>query len=164
MTGTWWHQCAFDTWSYDPESGNLFWKINRRRTRAGTVAGSMYGDGYVYVKFKGKVILAHRICWFLHYSSIRSGPLDHINCMKNDNRISNLREASVTENNRNRPKPANNTSGFKGVSFHKDTGKYHARITVDKVGHSLGYHQTAALAHEAYSAACLKLHGDFSHV
>jgi hypothetical protein len=73
----------------------------------------------------------------------------------------NLRVASHAENMRNQGLRADSTTGFKGVSLHKPTGRYHAYIWVDGKRKSLRYHDTAEQAHKAYSAASLDLHGAF---
>jgi hypothetical protein len=146
--------------SYAQDSGAVVW-VGHAYRRAGTPAGTTRADGYRYVLFNGRRVLEHRIAWALHHGCWPSAQIDHINGIRNDNRLCNLRLASVAENNRNRPKQSNNTSGFKGVSFHKGTGRFHARITFQKRCHSLGYFVTAQEAHQAYACAVKEMHGEF---
>jgi hypothetical protein len=73
-----------------------------------------------------------------------------------------MRLAIHTKNMKNRIRHCNNTSGFKGVSFHKQAGKYWAKITIDGVRHSLGLYDDPVEAAHAYDAAARKLHGDFA--
>ncbi len=79
-----------------------------------------------------------------------------------DNRRMNLRIATKTQNSHNRGANRNNTSGFKGVSFHRRIGKWGANIHADGNRRSLGYFLTAEAAAEAYKSAARKLHGAFS--
>lgn len=93
-----------------------------------------------------------------------SNQVDHINGHELDCRRSNLRSATKSENMRNRGAPANNTSGFKGVIFHKQSGLWWARIAVDGKDKSLRMHATAEDAARAYDAAARELHGAFAYL
>ena len=128
---------------------------------AGAEAGSIWRDGYRYIRFNGAVYLAHRLAFALHHGFFPEA-IDHINTVKNDNRISNLRQATVAENNRNKQKQANNSTGYKGVSFNKKTKKFQARITSDGTHHSLGNFATLEEAASAYAKAAGDLHGEFA--
>ncbi len=149
--------------SYDPNTGVIIRLVGVSSFTAGSVAGCPQKD-YHYIEINKRRISAHRIAWALHYGVWPSLPIDHINLDRFDNRIENLRLASVAENNRNRPKQSNNTTGYKGVTLHKKTGKFCAKIMANKVRYSLGYYETAEEAAEAYKKAALRLHGDFAHV
>lgn len=87
--------------------------------------------------------------------------VDHINGSGLDNRRSNLRLATITENNRNTRLLKSNTSGLKGASWSKRDKKWKASIKVNKVTIYLGYFSTKEAAHEAYRRASLKYHGNF---
>ena len=146
--------------SYDASTGLVLRRERSGQLPAGSVAGCRAKD-YWYVRVCGKKVLAHRLVWALYYGEWPDKPIDHINMDRHDNRIVNLRLASVTENNRNRPRQSNNTSGYKGVTFHKSSQKYQAKIMADKVCHSLGYYHSARDAADAYCRAAKALHGDF---
>lgn len=88
--------------------------------------------------------------------------VDHRNRNKLDNRRANLRVADRSTNGMNRSAQLNNTSGFKGVSLHKKTGRWRAYITVHKKTRHLGLFATPELAHEAYVRAAAELHGEFA--
>ena len=88
--------------------------------------------------------------------------VDHKNLNKLDNRRENLRIATRGQNNCNKTKYKNNTSGFKGVSFHKKAQKYRARISIDGKQKFLGYFVTAEAAHQAYKQAAIQHHGEFA--
>jgi hypothetical protein len=87
---------------------------------------------------------------------------DHISCNSLYNRRANLREATVSQNVMNRGLPSTNTTGYKGVTKHKATGKYQASATVNGKYHYRGLHETPELAHIAASAARAELHGEFA--
>lgn len=89
--------------------------------------------------------------------------VDHINADGLDNRRANLRTCSHAENMRNRRLGADNTSGFKGVDWHKATGKWRARLKHQGKSHHLGYFDDPAEAHAAYCRAADELHGDFKN-
>lgn len=88
--------------------------------------------------------------------------VDHINGNGLDNRRSNLRLATKAENGRNRGANDNNTSGYKGVCFHKGMRMWEASIKVDRVRHSLGFYADKHDAHVAYVAGSDKLHKEFA--
>lgn len=147
--------------TYVPETGDLLWRVRRGPKSKGTKAGCIRRDGYLYVVIGQRKFLAHRLCWLLHYGEWPSAHLDHINRDKVDNRLVNLRAATSAQNNLNRPKQSNNSSGFKGVWFHKKSGKYLAIIVFEGVKRQLGQFLTAEEASEAYQTAAKELHGEF---
>jgi len=148
--------------SYDPETGAITRNIRMGGYPAGSVAGCAQRD-YYYVSVDHRRISAHRMAWALHYGAWPKLTIDHINNDRFDNRIANLRLATVAENVRNRPRCANNTSGYKGVRFDKRTGRYIVAITVNKVTHQLGTFATADNAVAAYEDAAKRFHGEFTN-
>ena len=88
--------------------------------------------------------------------------VDHIDGNTMNNSRNNLRIANSAENSRNRGKNKNNKSGYKGVYFHKNYGKWAALICVNYQKFNLGYFDTPEDAYEAYKIAALELHGDFA--
>lgn len=89
--------------------------------------------------------------------------IDHINHNALDNRKSNLRICTNRQNNRNKKAPSNNTSGFKGVVWHKGGNKWMAQIRIDNDEHLyLGLFKDKIAAAKAYNEAALKHHGEFA--
>lgn len=90
--------------------------------------------------------------------------VDHISCDGLDNRRANLRVATATQNQRNARKRRDNSSGFKGVHWHKQACKWQSSIRANGVRKSLGLFDTAERAALAYEQASAVLHGDFGRV
>lgn len=79
--------------------------------------------------FKGKKYLAHRILWLLHYKKWPAGQIDHIDGNRCNNNLGNLRDVPKKDNDRNRRKNCNNSSGVTGVHWDKRSSKWQVRIT-----------------------------------
>jgi len=149
---------------YDPTTGVLTWRIRPpfSKLSAGDVAGWVSGKGRRYIRIGQITYTASRVAWILHHKApIPDGmQIDHKNTKRNDDRIDNLRLATASQNLCNRS--GRGSSGLKGVSLHKTSGLWVAKIRADKVRHHLGYFQTAEEAHAAYKAAAQILHGEFA--
>jgi len=89
--------------------------------------------------------------------------VDHIHHLTLDNRKSELRLCTRSQNQCNTGKHADNTSGYKGVGWHKHNQKWEAQIALDGKKKHLGYFGTPELAHAAYCKAAHELHGDFAN-
>lgn len=109
-----------------------------------------------------RMVRMHRLVIGLDCSDSRQ--VDHIDGNGLNNRRGNLRIATESENNFNRDIQRNNTSGFRGVSFHRGTGKWMSQTTVKGKYHNLGLYETPEQAHEAYLAACLQLRGELPRI
>jgi len=92
----------------------------------------------------------------------RGEQCDHINHDTLDNRRSNLRKAIGNQNNRNSRKRKDNTSGYKGVCWHKWTRKWSAQITINRKHIHLGYFDKSKNAAHAYDEAAKKYFGEFA--
>lgn len=127
----------------------------------GKEAKSLDVAGYIQVSFGvGIVLKGHRIAWALHYGEWPAMAVDHINGVRNDNRISNLRLATHQMNCQNmRNGSCKNATGFLGVHVNGSGSKrFRAKIMINKKQIHLGGFPTPELAHEAYVAAKRKLH------
>jgi hypothetical protein len=142
---------------YDPDTGVLLRLISTsRNARAGDVAGSVGSKGYLAVKLDGRRYQTHRIIWLWMKGEWPKADIDHINGDRTDNRWCNLREATNSQNQANRPRPANNRSGSKGISWCKRNGKWEAGIK-----RHLGWFDTPGSAALAYAIAAEKYFGEF---
>lgn len=155
---------ARELFNYDEATGALTRRLSVRRGRikAGGALGSLDSHGYLQTFIDGRMRLLHRVIWLMVYGTWPAGQIDHINGARTDNRLANLREASREENCRNSKVQSNNASGKKGVSFHKPSGKWQARISVDGKRRSLGAFDRKEDAADAYDRAALDLHGAFA--
>lgn len=122
-------QTVLALFDYDPLTGDLIWRVRPRthfRTdrscstfnslRVGKIAGNIDClDGYRKIGIDGRLYRAHRLIWMYVNGSWPDGEIDHINHVKADNRIENLRAVSRTENARNIPLRKDNTSGYAGI-------------------------------------------------
>lgn len=138
---------------YDAETGLLFWKERyacsfkserdckawNSRFARNQCFNSEHGDGYLRGRFNNTHYLAHRIAWSVYTGENPNGEIDHINGIRYDNRIDNLRDVDKAFNQRNRVMSRNNVSGYNGVCFCNTRGKWTASITAGKgqvvIGH-----------------------------
>ena len=113
------------------ENGILYWRIKpSNNVNAGDVAVKIGGGGYRWIGYSKVRYPAHRLVWIMHFGEIQKGyEIDHINHVRSDNRIENLRVVSRTGNRKNCSININNSSGVTGVYFTRG-GKWHAQITV----------------------------------
>ena len=149
---------------YDPETGELWWRVQKHRRKMDQPAGSVAVNGrYRQISINRRQYLAHRLAWLYVHGEWPNGQIDHINGDRLDNRIANLREADNAQNSQNRPQQSNNKSGFKGVFFnHRHSQPWQAQIMARGQRVQLGYFATAEEAHEAYKEAAARLHGEFA--
>lgn len=141
---------------YDPETGVFTHRTTNRNARAGAVAGSQKNTGYIVVGVLGHDVLGHRLAWFYVHGVWPAVQVDHINRVRSDNRIDNLRLATQVENLQNTTVGKGNTSGHKGV--HAYQGKWVAQISHNKKRHYLGFFADVEDAARAYAEAADRLH------
>jgi hypothetical protein len=146
---------------YDPETGVFTWRVTRSRTKAGSVAGTVKGDGYLSIGISRKYYRTQRLAWFYVYGVWPDGVIDHINRDIYDNRIANLRDVSVGVNAQNLAGANRRSStGLLGVRrVRKPNGdKFQAAIRVDGAFHYLGCFGSPEEAHSVYIEAKARLH------
>lgn len=144
--------------SYDPETGKFTWRKGRGIVKPGGRAGRIHNSGYVEIMIDCKAYRGHRLAWLYMHGQFPEQGIDHINGDKADNRMSNLRTATPSENSQNKTVYKQNKSGFIGVSQIRNSGKYAAQIYVSGTRKYLGVYETAELAFEAYKEAKRQLH------
>lgn len=143
---------------YDPETGKLFWlprpcsmfeNCAYASERLASIWNTKFSNseaftalndrGYHHGDLLGKRYRAHILIWLLAHQYWPDKKIDHINGVRSDNRIINLRLVSDLENGRNQRRYRTNTSGFTGVTFDKRIGKWCAQIEMLGRAKSLGY-------------------------
>jgi hypothetical protein len=147
---------------FDYADGFLYWRVNKGpKAQKGSRAGAVNTEGYWLVGINRKKYLAHRLIWVMHGNS-PVALLDHINGDRLDNRIENLREADPGINMRNMRIRKDSTSGVKGVSQIRNTGRW-----TGQVWHKGQLYRTRLFDCKHECAAAVRklresLHGEFS--
>jgi hypothetical protein len=150
--------------TYDPETG-----VFTRRTvlsfnpksSLGKPLGTLQRNGYLGIRVGDKVYRSHRLAWF-YMHGVWPKEIDHVNGVKTDNRIANLREASRSQNMANAPLQKNNASGVKGVHFDKANGRWMAYMQVNGRFKNLGRFDDRQQAIAARQVAAKRVFGEFA--
>lgn len=116
---------------YDELNGNLIWKQKFKNIEIGDVAGGLDDKGYRVIQVNNKQWKAHRLVWEWHNGYTPENDIDHINKIRHDNRIENLREVSNQCNQRNKNVSKTNTSGVAGVTWNRFRNKWQSQIKVN---------------------------------
>jgi hypothetical protein len=142
--------------------GKLYWKVApSARTKIGDEAGGKSPSGYRVIAYKGMRFYTHRAIFLMHHGYLPKC-IDHADGNNVNNCISNLREASQTENLCNRATGTNNTSGIKGVWWDKARSKWSAEIMMYGKKKHLGRFANKSEASEVILSARKMLHGNFA--
>jgi hypothetical protein len=150
----------YEILSYDQETGVFKWKQSRPpRGVAGDVAGWM-GRKYWLISIGAKTYYAHRIAWAMAHGKWPLDQIDHINHIKTDNSIANLREANSRQNGENKVKAQvnNKSCGLLGVSWDKRRGVWVSGIQANKKRIRIGDFSNPMDAHQAYLDKKRSLH------
>ena len=125
---------------YEPETGNFTWRVRpANNMRAGDAAGCLSKrDGYRSIRLLGRYYLEHRLAWLYVNGEWPAEEIDHLNRVRSDNRIANLRLATKAENKQNTSLRRDSASGHKGISWHKRDQKWVAEIKLHGKKHYLG--------------------------
>ena len=126
---------------------------NYRKNCIGNRFGNRHKKGYWHGTILGKKYLEHRLIWLYHYGEWPKDQLDHINGIRDDNRIENLRECDNSENQYNRKSSSKSSSRYKGVSWYPNYNKWLVNYTLDKKKVFVGYFDDEFEAAKAYHEA-----------
>lgn len=138
------------------KEGALYWRNNTgTATKAGSKAGCLHKTGYVNISIKGKKHRAHRLIYLYHFGYMPN-QIDHINRIKDDNRIENLRP---TDSSKNQMNTENRKPYGRGV-YERPNGRWRAQIYKNGKAISLGHYSTMSEAQEAYDKAKMEIYGD----
>lgn len=144
------HERLVELLDYNHETGDFFWKVNRTRgVKKGDKAYSAKNStGYVQIGIDGKRYNAHRLAWFYVHKEFPY-IIDHINRIRTDNRICNLRNVCPIKNSQNRNAHYTNVTGVVGVCFVRARNKFRSHIKINKKSYALGTFTDFELAKEA---------------
>jgi AP2 domain/HNH endonuclease len=154
--------------NYDPDTGVFTWKWREDKPNnvnaafAGKAIGTITEKNYLQLTIDYGQYPASVIAWVYMKGIWPEGMVDHKNRNTLDNRFDNLRDSLGGQNQWNRGKPSNNTTGFKGVCYDKSRDKYTVYIQANHKRHFIGRFDTPEAAHAAYCEAAHRLHGDFA--
>ena len=137
---------------YNPIKGTLTWIKNKGTAKIGQICKNK-SLNYIRIGFKGKDYLGHRIAWYLYYGYEPKEQIDHINGIKNDNRIKNLRLVTNRKNNQN--KKIHRNGKLLGASY--DRGKRKSQYKIKGKSVHIGYFKTEIEAHNAYMSKMKQL-------
>ena len=148
---------------FEYRDGRLFWKepTNPKRTPVGSVAGTVSKRGYIHIQYMKKIYKAHRLV-YLMFTGEMCKLLDHVNGVLTDNKIENLRPATVVQNQRNAVIRKDNSSGVKNVSWHKRVKKWGVQLSINRVIKHFGYYDDLELAELVALEARTKYHKEFA--
>jgi hypothetical protein len=150
--------------NYNAETGKFTWiKAACSRFQPGSTVGRIDRDGYIIIGLDGYEFRAHRIAWLLTHGYMPECYIDHINGDPSDNRILNLRLANFSQNGMN-AKAKKNSSGFKGVVWHKRDQKWIARIRVNRKPIHIGAFKNLEDAVEARNQREIELFGEYRRI
>lgn len=145
--------------SYNEHTGEFRWNIRSGKSKPNSLAGSLKTNGYIAIQLFGYMYQAHRLAWFYFYGSWPKNQIDHINGIKNDNRIENLRDVTSFINQHNQTAAhRNSNSGALGVSFDKNSGKWKSQININGKKTHIGLYNSKEEAHNAYISAKIMFH------
>ena len=123
-----WHE------HYDYKDGEIYRKNHKVKSYNGVKAGWIDVRGYVRTKLFSKMTFAHRVIWEMHNGDVPEGmEIDHINGVKHDNRIENLRCVDRFINCKNASMRVDNKTGVTGVTYNKSKNKFIAQMQKDGV-------------------------------
>lgn len=147
---------------YEPHTGQFIRLVRTAPSvRVGDVAGGLDAHGYVVIRLHGRSYKAHRLVWLYVHGRLPKHDIDHINGVRTDNRIANLREATRAQNSRNAGVRRDSRSGIKGVYWCKAANKWAAHCRMNGALQHLGVYQSREEAKTAYISFAKKAHGEF---
>ena len=150
---------------YNPDTGVFTWKIFLRNNsiKPGFIASSRNGfKGYRCLHLDGQSYLCHRLAWYYVHGVWPKVQIDHINRDRSDNRISNLREATRSQNIKNTSPIRKSKSGIKGIWWRPERGRWIVKFRMNGKPKQFGSFSTREEALAAYKVAAAKYHGEFA--
>ena len=146
---------------FEYKDGVLYWKNTTTATTKGKAAGCWKHKDYVRVSVHKRICAVHRIVFLMHHGYLPK-VIDHINGDKKDNRIENLREATISQNGMNSIKTKRNKSGVKGLCWDKSRNKWMVFIKANGISKTIGRFDDFELAELVAIEARNKYHGEFA--
>ena len=149
-----------ELFAYD--DGKLIRKIFAGSIKAGSIVNYKEPNGYLRVRVDNKRYSVHQVIFCMQHGYIPK-MIDHINGIKDDNRIENLRVANPSQNGYNKPLGKMCKSGVKNVNWEPKMKKWQVRLKVNKVAKIMGYFDDLELADLVAYEARNKFHGVYAN-
>jgi len=146
---------------FDYIDGKLVWKVKRKRVNVGDLAGVVHPNGYLRTGLNGRIHLNHRLIFMFHHGYLPE-IVDHIDGNKLNNKIENLRGANKITNQQNQKIKKENTSGYKNVSFCKQTKNWVVQIKVNGRSKTVARYANIEFADLVAQEARAKYHGEYA--
>jgi hypothetical protein len=146
---------------FEYKDGELYWKVNKGSAKIGDKTGSLHHSGYLCIQINSKTYLAHRVIFLYHHGFLPQY-IDHIDGNKSNNKIENLREATIQQNGFNTKLYKTSTSGIKGVDWSKKAKKWQVRVQINNKRKYFGIYENIELAELVAIEARNKYHGNFA--
>lgn len=147
--------------NYCIETGIFTRRVSGQKYNVNDIATTNSGHGYLSIWINGYRYLAHRLAWYYVHKTWPPHCIDHINGNRKDNRLANLRLATKSQNNQNSKHRVNNTSGYKGVSWHKRDKCWRVKCSVGGIKHDVGAFKSLTDAVNAYKGFAQINHKEF---
>lgn len=151
-----------ELFTLDPDEGVFRYRVNRVRSKAGSVAGSIHHKGWRSIMINQRRYQEHHLVWLYVHGEWPVHEIDHVNGVRDDNRLSNLREADAFQQVMNCARPRTNTSGVKNVHFDRLSCKFKVYVKCRGKRVFVGSFPTLHEASEAATNARDRLHGEFA--
>lgn len=148
--------------SYDPETGAFAWRASRRGVRPGKCGRISKSSGYRDICIDYVLYRSHRLAFLYMTGEWPTKDIDHKNRIRSDNRWSNLREATTTQNSANVAAKTTNTTGFVGVVWDKSRNKWRAQIRIGGKKTNLGRFDKVEDAIRRHDIAAIEAFGEFA--
>lgn len=139
-----------------------FEKFSKYKWSSRTIKGVPYFQANIYINNVHTTMALHR--YLMDCIPDDGKIVDHIDGNTLNNDTDNLRICTRSENSRNQKRRSTNTSGYKGVTFNKASGKWVSQIQIVDGRKGLGYFATPELAYKAYCEAVIKYHGEYGRL
>ncbi|KMV67769.1 hypothetical protein AI28_08025 [bacteria symbiont BFo1 of Frankliniella occidentalis] len=150
-----------ETFRYDADTGLVWWRQPKGSRKLDKSCGTVGGSGYLMVRVDGRLYTLHRIIWKM-ITGNEPMHLDHINGCRIDNRITNIREVTRSQNNQSIGLTRANKSGYVGVRYSTKDRSWTSYIKSGSKRIHIGNFKEKKLAVESYNKKAIELHGEFA--
>jgi hypothetical protein len=147
---------------FNYKDGEFYWKNHKYKALNNKKVGGINGMGYHQLTINSKLYATHRLIFLFHYNFLPK-TIDHIDGNKLNNKIENLREATLSQNQQNTKKHKDNTSGVKGITWHKFNKRWQVQMTVNGKNKYFGAYKDIDYAKFVIDAMRNKYHKEFAN-